>query len=978
METLPASQATLKQRLGRVGRTMNGDYVALYLHSSRALRKEHIDPKMVLEAHEDVLFSLQLQLREPCTLHFPIGRFSLPRLEDRFFRFPNLGGKKMAHAFFFAMTMFHCGDDILLLAGLRMKVPTKTLQDLAQAGQAVVGTGGDVSTVIGVMRKLDAEMPTHQAPTESDVIAWCNSKGLSNFSRVLYRSLHEYHKMKTFYCPSKPTLPHNQNPHFAGVQRTNFDTSTHRWNGFLHGRKNDDGTPNMSCPENYERVRLERATTDFVPVLKALVCGFAAPIAGDALVSRSIYVHCAKLDGALGFYSRAADMGDLGDADGDTVRTLSSMHSKSIVGRMKPKPDLVFALEFMLFGESNVLLGEKVRLGVLQMCEVIRLEDLPADRIVRRIVLHADEIGKIQQPAEIVRLPTGSTFLKLTGPMKEVVKREIELRASLRVVHHQYMLTPDTTKVSQFIADGVVRNMKTFLKAHKIMNSCKFFWSNAFGLEVDTQLHKSPPHILLSGRQAIITRFCEHLDFWKRQMTGASRVECPDHFMSVDLFRRPASLPNATQDSEMRARLHHVTAIELSEAQVVQLCTGPKATRETRMEIVARIAVQIFNCKVVGGFVRDWVVNGERKHLPGPPSSWVEEPKHGYVKYEIKEGVLPKDLDIEMSMEAYFDVNRFVQQVRDVGITVDYHEHIAQRHVFLFEVERGPFTADFIEPHFAVLHTQGDFNVNQMCLVKYPDLIGLKARTRPNDGGVELTVDNVITSCLKKELFTMQLADKVVAGRERKMLLRGWKILDPRTFIPVNDEDGLAVRLVSRDHAKFKEYDDILKAMTKKGAGKLVEMYEIHSSLVDGHYAAMKAEFERAGAANERDLFHGTDDAAVQPILSGGFDDHYWKATGFFGRGAYFADDPNLSVSFTGGTNPRTLFVCSVLLGKVQDLSDTPIATPKGPTFFPDVGNHSVKGRIMYGTPPTIRQMEYIVYRYGQAKPKYMLRFNLP
>ena len=40
--------------------------------------------------------------------------------------------------------------------------------------------------------------------------------------------------------------------------------------------------------------------------------------------------------------------------------------------------------------------------------------------------------------------------------------------------------------------------------------------------------------------------------------------------------------------------------------------------------------------------------------------------------------------------------------------------------------------------------------------------------------------------------------------------------------------------------------------------------------MVDGHYAAMKAEFERAGGTNEKDLFHGTDDAAVQPILSGG------------------------------------------------------------------------------------------------------------
>ncbi len=33
-----------------------------------------------------------------------------------------------------------------------------------------------------------------------------------------------------------------------------------------------------------------------------------------------------------------------------------------------------------------------------------------------------------------------------------------------------------------------------------------------------------------------------------------------------------------------------------------------KATRETRMEVVAWIAVCKFQCKLEGGFVRDWVV----------------------------------------------------------------------------------------------------------------------------------------------------------------------------------------------------------------------------------------------------------------------------------------------------------------------------------------------------------------------------------
>jgi hypothetical protein len=70
--------------------------------------------------------------------------------------------------------------------------------------------------------------------------------------------------------------------------------------------------------------------------------------------------------------------------------------------------------------------------------------------------------------------------------------------------------------------------------------------------------------------------------------------------------------------------------------------------------------------------------------------------------------------------------------------------------------------------------------------------------------------------------------------------------------------------------------------------------------------------------------------------------------------------------------------VCSVLLGRQQDLSATPITDRLGADFFPDKGFSSVKGRIAHGANGGPREMEYIVYRYGQARPKYMLRFNLP
>ena len=58
METVPASLSTLRQRSGRVGRTMDGDSVGLFKKMSQP-RQDNISPKMDLERHEDLFFSLQ-------------------------------------------------------------------------------------------------------------------------------------------------------------------------------------------------------------------------------------------------------------------------------------------------------------------------------------------------------------------------------------------------------------------------------------------------------------------------------------------------------------------------------------------------------------------------------------------------------------------------------------------------------------------------------------------------------------------------------------------------------------------------------------------------------------------------------------------------------------------------------------------------------------------------------------------------------
>lgn len=234
-------------------------------------------------------------------------------------------------------------------------------------------------------------------------------------------------------------------------------------------------------------------------------------------------------------------------------------------------------------------------------------------------------------------------------------------------------------------------------------------------------------------------------------------------------------------------------------------------------------------------------------------------------------------------------------------------------------------------------------------------------------------VDGVVKTCLDKR-FTSMRADCL--ARVNKMTARGWHHLGERLASPKPAGDfQYTLTPVPSTTADYIRYSSALAGMTR-GAGRLREMYQVGNPIVEAGYAAMKAEFELGTAAiNERDLYHGT--GAVREILNYGFDDHYWNSSGYFGRGAYFADDPNLSAVFApeSPSGHRAIFICEVLLGTQLDESGTPISTPKGPEFFPPVGYDSVKGRIVKGG--TLREMEYIVYRFRQARPKYLLKFSL-
>ena len=125
---------------------------------------------------------------------------------------------------------------------------------------------------------------------------------------------------------------------------------------------------------------------------------------------------------------------------------------------------------------------------------------------------------------------------------------------------------------------------------------------------------------------------------------------------------------------------------------------------------------------------------------------------------------------------------------------------------------------------------------------------------------------------------------------------------------------------------------------------------------------------------NGFDLFHGTKKDAVPSIMQSGFDDHFFNPNGFFGAGAYFADDPGLSMSFVD-SSPSHMFVCSVVLGVTnEEHYHKPLNSALGRDFRPAHGIDSMKGRVNFGS--WLRQAEYIVYRFGQCKATYLLRFD--
>lgn len=309
-------------------------------------------------------------------------------------------------------------------------------------------------------------------------------------------------------------------------------------------------------------------------------------------------------------------------------------------------------------------------------------------------------------------------------------------------------------------------------------------------------------------------------------------------------------------------------------------------TRESRMEVVAWIAVCVFHCRLEGGFVRDWVVGHRREHPASDSKAWVLFDKRTGLP-QMTQGLIPPDLDCHLPYDKYFDKERFLDEIHKYGFEVkEFRE--PWRYIFLFDqnAPTGPFNLELIEPHVALTHDRMDFNVNNLYIDRdYTKQLGQKIDLQNPPYSIDL--DSTVDDILAYRLTMLRHEEEYMQQRISKMKSRGYELNEKRlSFIP--DPLGHRNMVLAPLEYTAEDYKMIEKKFKQTLPNAIIELIEqVRNPKIEALYETQKkiiiAEHSQGGA-NEMLLFHGTKTDIADNILENGFDDRYFNNDGLFGR----------------------------------------------------------------------------------------------
>ncbi|CAF3353058.1 unnamed protein product [Rotaria sp. Silwood1] len=917
LKEVPAAESTIKQRLGRLGRTQPGEYYALY--DSDVKHKPYPTPQICQSDLISIEFSLRKsplkcgldylkeflpeKPKQPAidfTIHELIRMNILESSSDQLTNYgkllaklPDFGSLPMAQCVLAALQLYNCGRDLICLASILSVLNTTSL--LTKLPQSFKSSDGDFMTLLSVMNEI--LLIKQSVPARAfKLTRVCEAKGLSHIKHIIGQALRRYTSLEK-----------------------SFDLS------------NDYREQAQIKCDNWELIA------------KALLAGY----------SDNVFVSKRDLQDRTHHFVRYSSKNDTAvlDLKSTLTRPISQAPVSLVVAR-------------------DILYLSSVRLtAIISFLGEIKV-DWIEHSIERQIKLNEAEENYLKENngystaksmfSNKIQLGLNNRLLSLSGPAGVVLNSELYLFQQM-IIEHQFCLeNNNSTKYK-----NLSQNLDSVMKMTQIFNPMIWRWEaqKQVKITVNSNTATKTCEITIRGRDSQVQQVRKEFDSFLSWLQECAVIRHPNAGVSPRLLRPQMRI----YCEDIEQRISHVTDPTRTFIDLYNSVKGSTATRETRMEVVAWIAVCKFDCKLEGGFVRDWIVGKYTAHPTSTDSKdWIEY-KTNYNNEEIpymKREIVPADLDCHLPTHAYFDIEKFQDELYRFGINCKHYRE-NWRYILLIDEDTrtGPFTMDLIEPHVALTQDRIDFDVSNLVLEKkYTRDLGMRIDIQQKPYLIEL--ETIVDNIKNKRFYVLRTIDNRVTERIHKMInIRQWKQLGQSFNVLPNPHPKCNVLLVPLHHTST-SYIALSKQMQLINSSlKILSIEEIKNPYLEEIYEGMKKVIARQCPGfnpNERELFHGTSGDGINGITEDGFDDRFFNPNGAWGHGAYFADDTRKSHNYT---NPdatdgsRVIFYNKVLLGNESIYSTADSSLVSAP-----IGYHSVQGT-------KFTYKEYIVYRYGQARP---------
>ncbi|CAF3830728.1 unnamed protein product [Rotaria sp. Silwood1] len=500
---------------------------------------------------------------------------------------------------------------------------------------------------------------------------------------------------------------------------------------------------------------------------------------------------------------------------------------------------------------------------------------------------------RYNKPDEIAVLDLQSTLTRAISatPVSIVLARDIRHSTAVRataVLSFIGEIKPAWLESSMKRQFTISSEEETYLNTNNRFSSAQSTFSNKINLQMSNGM------LTLDGPVGTVLNAELHLrqqmvDEMKFSLTaGSSTTTEANSNFSRNLQSVPPRIlrPQMRKDCrDIEERIARVTDSSRTLVDLYNSVKGSKATRETRMEAVGWIAVCKFNCKVEGGFVRDWIVGhyAVRPASKPNPKDWIEL-RNGvpYMNMEL----VPADLDCHLPSHAYFDIDRFEDELYKFGISCKVLRE-DWRYVLLLDenADTGPFTMDLIEPHVALTHDRIDFDVSNLALEKdYTHELGMRIDIEQKPYSIDL--ESIVDNIKNKRFRILRPIDAHLQQRIDKMVKRGWTQMgEPLSVIPSPPPKHYVVLVPLSSSAIL--YNAVSTEIKKISGVQIISIEEIKNPYLEETYEGMRKLIGKQCKnldPNEQLLFHGTKSAGIEGIPEDGYDDRYFVASGAWGK----------------------------------------------------------------------------------------------